>query len=682
MDITLQEIADIIDDSRGRNYFSNHLEKSLAPLFKKLYKIENSKEEVSIMNLFGLDDIKSAKFKKSYEDALKAFIKGFNDKVKEFKSMNIMDVITGSATNTPKTPTPPALPLPKTSGSGSSQKSIESLLRSITKKKFDTEESDDRLMEVSLVNIEDNVLDRLGSAKSAVVNSVAVSSGGGNNDSGGKSGGSLLGKILKTVMLGGLAAGLMAGGIAIALKGLVDGGPTKGLLKLVGNTLLKIGTTMFEGFIKNVKSIFKPVVGLFKVGVSKMSVMSGRGIFKSIGKIFSPLFNVLKTAGKGAKFVFKSIPYLGSLISLAFAYTRFKDGDTVGGILELTSALLGAADLLFPALGRGLAFIPDAILMFRDFKMTPAEKQNQGKGFFDGMKKWFLKNRFVKSLVNVFSGIGLIFGAQTSGDIDRGIDMLLKDDSLMMVLIPWISPLVDLIVYFKDGQFMEDVGGVVSGIQKYWGKWSNFINDIFDNVWNYFAEKIKLIMGSDYVKLMYEKIDLTILTVKRELGGAINIILEALQYLPKKVMELGEAATGWMPDWSLSKIAFNAFKSKADEAFGVQIDTNSLDQQIKNQSARVKRMEVENQKKKLDREAEYKAKENAEVVKELKELKGVVTQSAAAQVNATTQSGGQIVQSILKRDNKGNAVTNIFTDNLSKQNEDVRRKVFEANYGL
>ena len=121
--------------------------------------------------------------------------------------------------------------------------------------------------------------------------------------------------------------GATIGGIMALFSGLMDDGPFKGLKKLLGDSALAVG--------------FK---ALTKVG--------SKGLLKGI---------------TGS--VLKKIPLIGSLISLGFAYSRFKDGDTVGGTIDVLNALTGilyltpAAPLAVP-----ISLALDALNAFLDYK--------------------------------------------------------------------------------------------------------------------------------------------------------------------------------------------------------------------------------------------------------------------------------------------------------------------------
>jgi hypothetical protein len=121
--------------------------------------------------------------------------------------------------------------------------------------------------------------------------------------------------------------GATIGGIMALFSGLMDDGPFKGLKKLLGDSALAVG--------------FK---ALTKVG--------GKGLLKGITLSF-----------------LKKIPLIGSLISLGSAYSRFKDGDTVSGVIDVLGALAGLLYLTPAApLATPILLALDALNAFLDFK--------------------------------------------------------------------------------------------------------------------------------------------------------------------------------------------------------------------------------------------------------------------------------------------------------------------------
>ena len=73
-------------------------------------------------------------------------------------------------------------------------------------------------------------------------------------------------------------------------------------------------------------TIFKPVFKIFPKFLAKFS-------FKRLA------MNIGKSIGKGLRFV----PYLGALIDFAFAYSRFKKGDYIGGTIDVLIGVIGLA---------------------------------------------------------------------------------------------------------------------------------------------------------------------------------------------------------------------------------------------------------------------------------------------------------------------------------------------------
>ena len=673
MDITLQEIADIIDDSKGNNYFAQQLESSLMPMFKKLKSLENSKEEVSLMNLFSFDGEKSKKYKDQYEKALKAFIKGFEEKVGEFKSVGIMELVAGKPNNnsvntnttTPNTPIPTAL------GSGGNQ-NVNAMLSSIVnRKRFDTEESQENILMVNIVDIEEKILKKLGVVKPPLGGGEGGSGGGGLGSS--DKSGSILGKILKAVTLGGIAAGLLTGGIAIALKGLMEGGPTKGLFKIIAKLFVSFGNRIYKGFLNTVDGFFKPfakildlkiVKGVFKWGSSKF-------IFQSIGKIFKPLMTIGRGMGKGMKLVFKAIPYLGSIISLAFAVSRFKEGDTVGGLLELTSALLGLIPI--PA----LALIPDVILMFRDFTMTSRQKVNQGGSFLIGLRNWFVELPVIKHFISLFTGLKMLF---FGGDIDEAI-MHLEDASGLLWLIPPLIPMIEVMKVIQDpSKFLKAARSVVDSTVSGLGWiWEN-LGAIFKKIWSWWEGLVVRIWESNYVKSLRLKTNIFFLKLRWGIDKLIDGINKLLIWAADKAMGTAEWITDVVGADETSKMIKQArqgltFTSRAAETEKAISDRQKELLQIQ-KNINDKRS-MHEQKKQDEREKRNKQYQDARH----REMLDKMDLNSAAQVAATQNAGNQITASLVNRGEGGNSVTNIFTGRLSEQSDEVRKRAFQAMFG-
>ena len=71
----------------------------------------------------------------------------------------------------------------------------------------------------------------------------------------------------------------------------------------------------------------------------------GGGILKIIGKLMAK--GVWKKIFKsGSQVILKGIPGIGALFSFAFAYDRFKKGDTIGGVIDLVGGFLDIGTVL------------------------------------------------------------------------------------------------------------------------------------------------------------------------------------------------------------------------------------------------------------------------------------------------------------------------------------------------
>ena len=232
------------------------------------------------------------------------------------------------------------------------------------------------------------------------------------------------------------------GGLFTLLYGLQTEGPFKGLAKLVGKGMLAIGdalTKPLQSFIKNIggmlidipinmiKSAGENIAKHFKtfsdfaskIGSSKLIVplkdfakniaekliavpLSMFDAFKSsIGNLFGKFggeavqTGIGKLGGFAGKFlgglakVLKKVPIVGSLISIAFAVSRFKSGDYVGGGLDILSGIA----TMIPGIGTGVSIAIDALNAFLDFKAGGVGEGKKGKGsiitdWVGGMVKW------------------------------------------------------------------------------------------------------------------------------------------------------------------------------------------------------------------------------------------------------------------------------------------------------
>lgn len=229
--------------------------------------------------------------------------------------------------------------------------------------------------------------------------------GGSGKDGKDKSGLGGLGKLI-------LPAILAAGSLAALFKGLKDaGGPLTGISKILGKGGLQVSLKMFSKALKPFASGLKSFVDDFIKLVSKP-------IGKIMGKVGGKAFftTITKTFAKFLKPVLKRIPGIGSLISWGFAYSRFKNGDLIGGMIDLASGIA----TLFPGVGTGIGIGLDILNAFLDVKAAKAEEKGQSKG--DMLKEFFgkimdkIKNSFpIKNIMGFVGGIKKVIGGDVKG---------------------------------------------------------------------------------------------------------------------------------------------------------------------------------------------------------------------------------------------------------------------------
>lgn len=178
------------------------------------------------------------------------------------------------------------------------------------------------------------------------------------------------GKML--TVLGGIAAALgawhMVKGIVSGPGGKVAAGAIQSGLKFVDKSTdaIKAG--------KEVGMMGKLAAGTGKVVGS---------VAKTLGKV--PGLGWLMKGGGLALKALKKIPGLGLVLGIGLSIPKFKDGDIIGGVLEIAS---GAASL-FPGVGTLVSVGIDALSMFRDKYKS---EQESGKKGFAGKTMDFIKD--------------------------------------------------------------------------------------------------------------------------------------------------------------------------------------------------------------------------------------------------------------------------------------------------
>lgn len=229
---------------------------------------------------------------------------------------------------------------------------------------------------------------------------------------------------------------------------------------IIGKNLNKLGFVgkLIGGSLKSVKSVFNIISKAFG-GLSKFM---GKGVGKVLGKGF----------GKAA---LKKIPVLGALMGLMFGIDRFKQGDWVGGLLEVGSGIAS----IIPVAGTAISLAIDGFLVFRDFKkiMPNNEKKNVERKKFD-----------VKNIPVI-------------GDIVKMMEAINKGDVLSVALtaskfIPGVGAIVDVFSFLKNKFTDKSKLGSGFKLQNNKVNVTGLNSDLFDR-FKKVAEEYKLLTGQD-----------------------------------------------------------------------------------------------------------------------------------------------------------------------------------------
>jgi hypothetical protein len=305
-------------------------------------------------------------------------------------------------------------------------------------------------------------------------------------------------------LLGGGIA-LLLGGLAALVTGLMTDGPFKGLLKILstsgltgGLKLLEIGAKTFINTLKNF--IDAPIKLLDTVGTGLKGTLSSL-LPKGIGNIVKGTANIFVKMLSGlVKFItplLKKLPLIGTVISFGFAYTRFKSGDTVGGIIDILSGLVGLLSLT--GVGAAVA-IPiqiglDVLSAFLDYKGGGAnEKTTQKKTGL--LKEWALGlGKILYEGIKYIPIIGPYMQAVEDMQSGKWLDATYN----LVRAIPGLGGILDIINYFTEGKTEESIKGGLSQTgdkigewlswvrESIWDKITGFVTGVFDSVkdwWN------------------------------------------------------------------------------------------------------------------------------------------------------------------------------------------------------
>lgn len=252
----------------------------------------------------------------------------------------------------------------------------------------------------------------------------------------------------KGSMLGGIL--MLLGGAGALIMGLLTDGPFKGALKI----LSKIG---ISGGIKMLMTAAKGMLGTFSKFVTAPFKFAG----KLLGKGFmGRIVGALKPLAK----ILKKIPLIGTIISIGFAISRFMDGDTVGGVIDVLSALAGLLNLI-P--GGSIIAIPltiglDILNAWLDAKTEGAKDKNAAKldilgDMAKSIGKWIWDNALWLPVIGGFKRWGMAYDAFKGGNIMEG----LKQFGLGILSFAGMGPIImgieTLMGFFGDKEEKKDL---------------------------------------------------------------------------------------------------------------------------------------------------------------------------------------------------------------------------------
>ena len=176
---------------------------------------------------------------------------------------------------------------------------------------------------------------------------------------------------------------LLLGGLAALVTGLMTDGPFKGILKILSKVGLSGAIKMLEGaakiFIAGFKQIIMAPINLLDDATKLIGKLFGKEAYKTVLKPLRGLTGIFtKMLGGLTKLLtpfLRRIPVVGTVISWGFAYSRFKSGDVIGGIIDVLSGIA----TIFPGVGTAIGIGLDVLNAFLDYKTGGATKETSTK---------------------------------------------------------------------------------------------------------------------------------------------------------------------------------------------------------------------------------------------------------------------------------------------------------------
>ena len=249
-------------------------------------------------------------------------------------------------------------------------------------------------------------------------------------------------------------------GLISLIYGLNTSSEFKGISKLAARGLLsisgvtkaaqKVVTNLIDGLIKlpkkMLKNFAKTIGALFGKQAAKTTFKTG----------LSALKGFIPKMIKGALLAFKKVPFIGSLISVGFAISRFRAGDVVGGGIEVLS---GLAQLFGLA---PLSWALDGLNAVLDYKAGGATGKQTGAklDILKGMGKWIGDKMKKLPIIGPLMDAVSLFIA---GDWKKGFVRLAQVNPLLEVVAGIVSG-------GEEGGYVGSVATSVVGKDSWFGK--------------------------------------------------------------------------------------------------------------------------------------------------------------------------------------------------------------------
>jgi len=320
----------------------------------------------------------------------------------------------------------------------------------------------------------------------------------------------------QTPSLSGLGVSLMliVGGIAAFVTGLMNDGPFRGALKILsrlgiegGLKLLKsVVMTAFHSLVELPEKLFGTLGGKFMELIGEFGGGLGGRVLAKLEKNFlgKMAIKLLKPLSK----VLTKLPIIGMLISLGFAYVRFKDGDIVGGIIDTINALVGllvftpAAPFVVP-IQIGL----DVLNAWLDYKSDQGEgkpKLSKLDILGDMVKSiggWLWDNAKDVPLLGTFKYLGMAWDSFKGGKLTESLTNLAYG---LVAIIPGggliIRGIEALMSYLNPNQQPEEPNLNVAAAASSTSSW---VKSIGDWIWNN-GENIPVISTFKYLSKAWD----------------------------------------------------------------------------------------------------------------------------------------------------------------------------------